>query len=157
MLAGADPNARVKCGNIENCPLLCVVAANGQQDLVNLLLEFGADASLGAANGMTPLMFAARAGQIDMVQLLHQHGANLSQMDLSNNCALVHAAQNGHVTLVSFLLQCDWSEDSSGSSDADTSSGGISQESPLKRKAIQRAFVLAAGGGHSQVRLVTFS
>ena len=59
LLAGADPDARTAF--LQRAPLLCVAARHGLGELVNLLLEFGANVNLtGARAPIGVVMFAPR-------------------------------------------------------------------------------------------------
>ena len=59
LLAGADPDA--KTAFLQRAPLLCVAARHGLGELVNLLLEFGANVNLTGARVLIGIvMFAPR-------------------------------------------------------------------------------------------------
>lgn len=68
MLGGANVNYRTEVLN--NAPVLCVQCHLGHQEIVSLLLEFGASVDVVSENGMSPLCFSAAAGHLGQVMLL---------------------------------------------------------------------------------------
>jgi ankyrin repeat protein len=84
-----------------NCTALHVASYCGYEDIVNYLLENGADVNLGNDLGYTPLMASSRQGYIKIVDLLIKYGANINQLDKEGFSALVFAAgysENSKVT-----------------------------------------------------------
>jgi ankyrin repeat protein len=80
-------------------------ALKGHYDLVQLLLYSGADASMTAEYGSSPLAAACSGGHYQIVKLLLDHGAELDAVR-SKSTALFQAAKNGHVQIVDLLLEC---------------------------------------------------
>src|SRR5690606_37318065 len=71
-----------------------------------VLLDAGANASLGHPEGETPLMAAARAGSVDIVSRLIARGANVNATEaVQGQTALMWAAAEGHGTVVDRLLE----------------------------------------------------
>ncbi len=62
LVAGASPDH--VCGFLRQAPLLALFAEQGHEEMVALLLEFGADVTKGNLDGVTPLMFAAMKGHL---------------------------------------------------------------------------------------------
>lgn len=100
----------------ENPSTLCIAAAQGHTELVELLLRQGADVNAftrpDPATGivtMTPLMAAAMNGHADVVELLLRHGADLSAetgetaLYPAGVTALYLAAVKGHDNVVAVL------------------------------------------------------
>uniref|UniRef100_A0A8C9V5R2 Tetratricopeptide repeat, ankyrin repeat and coiled-coil containing 1 n=1 Tax=Scleropages formosus TaxID=113540 RepID=A0A8C9V5R2_SCLFO len=124
MLGGANVNYRTEV--MGNAPVLCVQCHLGHQELVSLLLEFGAAVDGTSESGMTPLCFAAASGHLGLVRMLCQKGAKVSRSIFttegclpglapvffyflnpahkSGQCVLVHAALRGHPDVVQCLL-----------------------------------------------------
>ena len=99
---GADVNARNSDGE---SPLL-VAAHWGDPDLVQLLLNHGADANALDKNHESPLHKAvAGEGNADIVQLLLNHGADANTLD-KNHVSPLHmaAARWGGADIVQLLL-----------------------------------------------------
>ncbi|XP_012826465.1 protein TANC1 isoform X3 [Xenopus tropicalis] len=137
ILAGANVNYRTEVLN--NAPIQCVQAHLGHEEMVSLLLEFGASVDGMSENGMTPLCYAAASGHMNIVLLLCKRGAKVDHMDKKGQCALVHSALRGHCDIVKYLLRCDWSPSS--------------QQPSYVRKgqALQQALTAACSMGHSEV------
>lgn len=166
MLGGANVNYRTEVLN--NAPVICVQCHLGHQEIVSLLLEFGASINVASESGMSPLCFSAAAGHLGLVMLLCKRGAKVGsrgggvgavcrrlpnvhvgtvspprqvdQVDKSGQCALVHAALRGHLDIIGYLLEVEWSPE------------GPQQDGPLKNKALQQALIAASSMGHTQVR-----
>ena len=68
-------------------------AANGNDDIVKLLLDHSAYVDAGSPNGTTPLMMAARGGHVSTVKLLLDNGADLNVKNQIGMNALDFAKQ----------------------------------------------------------------
>ena len=135
LLSGASPI--YSSGQHENAPLLSLHAQRGYEDMINLLLEFGADINGGNHEGTTPLMFAAMEGHVEIVRTLIQNGAIVNKNDRTDMNALVYAAKMGHLPIVEYLVSCDWN---------------CTKQNDLSLKeASQQALVAAAASGQAQV------
>jgi hypothetical protein len=80
LAAGADPNSsmamQIPSGEVVQSTALCVAVARGRLEVVRLLLEAGADPSLAASDGETPLMIALGVhDQLEVLRLLLEWGA----------------------------------------------------------------------------------
>lgn len=109
ILGGANVNYRTEVLN--NAPILCVQSHLGHEEVVTLLLEFGAFLEGMSENGMTALCYAAAAGHMKLVCLLVKKGAKVSSSlpqwagkDLHIPALL--ELSTGPVFLVSALLNC---------------------------------------------------
>ncbi|XP_057601068.1 protein TANC1 isoform X3 [Hippopotamus amphibius kiboko] len=137
ILGGANVNYRTEVLN--NAPILCVQSHLGHEEVVALLLEFGACLDGTSENGMTALCYAAAAGHVKLVCLLAKKGARVDHLDKKGQCALVHSALRGHGDILRYLLTCEWS-------------AGPPQPGALRRsQALQQALTAAASMGHSSV------
>ncbi|XP_049744739.1 protein TANC1 isoform X2 [Elephas maximus indicus] len=137
ILGGANVNYRTEVLN--NAPILCVQSHLGHEEVVTLLLEFGACLDGMSENGMTALCYAAAAGHMKLVCLLTKKGARVDHLDKKGQCALVHSALRGHGDILRYLLTCEWSE-------------GPQQPGTLRKsQALQQALTAAASMGHSSV------
>ncbi|XP_058520499.1 protein TANC1 isoform X3 [Ochotona princeps] len=137
ILGGANVNYRTEVLN--NAPILCVQSHLGHEEVVTLLLEFGACLDGMSENGMTALCYAAAAGHMKLVCLLTKKGARVDHLDKKGQCALVHSALRGHSDILRFLLTCEWS-------------AGPPQPGALRKsQALQQALTAAASMGHSSV------
>ncbi|KAI8014198.1 putative E3 ubiquitin-protein ligase XBAT31 [Camellia lanceoleosa] len=84
---------------------LHIAAANGQIDIVTLLLDRSVNPDLLNRHKQTPLMLAAMHGKISCVQKLIQAGANILMFDsiLGRTC-LHYAAYYGHSDCLQSIL-----------------------------------------------------
>ncbi|XP_078259970.1 protein TANC1 isoform X3 [Rhinoraja longicauda] len=137
ILGGASVNYRTEVLN--NAPILCVQSHLGHQEMVNLLLEFGAGVDQISESGVTALCHAAAAGHLNIVSLLCKKGAKVDYTDKNGQCALVHAALRGHHEVIEYLLKADWTLSIQH------------QQSFKKSQALQQALIAAASMGHSEV------
>ncbi|NXG59271.1 TANC1 protein, partial [Hemiprocne comata] len=137
ILAGANVNYRTEVLN--NAPVLCVQSHLGHEEVVTLLLEFGAAIDGTSENGMTALSYAAAAGHMNIVSLLCRRGAKADCLDKKGQCALVHSALRGHCDILEYLLNVVWVSPSQ------------EQNSISKSQALQQALTAASSMGHCQV------
>uniref|UniRef100_UPI00398F2B13 protein TANC1 isoform X2 n=2 Tax=Pristiophorus japonicus TaxID=55135 RepID=UPI00398F2B13 len=137
ILGGASVNYRTEVLN--NAPILCVQSHLGHQEMVNLLLEFGASVDHISESGITPFSHAAAAGHLNILTLLCKKGAKVDYTDKNGQCALVHAALRGHHEVIEYLLKADWTLTTQY------------QHSFRKGQALQQAMVAAASMGHTDV------
>jgi len=83
--------------------LLQIAAGIGYLEIVDLLLDRGANIEAMDDLGQRPLLWAARAGQVEVVQRLLDRGAELNAEDWFGCNALWHATDKGHQDLVELL------------------------------------------------------
>lgn len=80
-------------------------AANGHFEVVELLLDRGADVRLVHHDDqVTPLHVAAKMGNLDVVKLLLERGANINAQAKDGSMPLHRAAFSGYRDIVSLLL-----------------------------------------------------
>ena len=72
---GADVDEKQVSGEAEGYTCLMMAARNQRPDIVNFLVENGADVNAKAGNGDTPLSLAEKEGDQEMVALLKKYGA----------------------------------------------------------------------------------
>jgi ankyrin repeat protein len=86
----------------QSLPLMAARA--GRTDLINTLVEVGADINKPAVLGWTPLMFAAAEGHPETVSALLEAGADVNATNGPGRTALMFAASYGFVAIVKDLL-----------------------------------------------------
>ena len=86
---------------------LCVAAAYGNLEILNCLVENGADinAATNYAPDHTPLMFAVQESHIDAVNYLLDQGADVNLQQESGYTALHFAAANGYFNALKCLIK----------------------------------------------------
>ena len=85
--------------------MLHCAAAAGRKDVVQLLVQRGADVNCMADWGMTPLYIAALNGRDKVVGILLVQNANVNSGDTFGRTALHRAAGEGHEKVVKKLLE----------------------------------------------------
>ncbi|CAJ1367060.1 unnamed protein product [Effrenium voratum] len=96
-----DPNAA--CRNTHATPLL-YASAGGHLEVVECLLDAGADKEKANNEGTTPLHVAAFLGHQAIVQCLMDAGADKDRADNEGRSPLHLAAMQGHRTVVRCLV-----------------------------------------------------
>jgi len=74
-------------------------------DIVQLLLEHGADANMRALDNSTPLQAAMGNGSVEIVRMLLEHGASVGAKDNDGRTPLHKAAGKGRDEVVRVLLK----------------------------------------------------
>lgn len=77
----------------------------GMRDIVKILLENGADASLASNISVTPLHGAVQGGNIQIIQMLLNAGADINAADEAGRNVLMYGIQSGKVASVRYLIQ----------------------------------------------------
>jgi hypothetical protein len=83
---------------------LIQAAERGDLDLVNSLLDMGADVNGRVRGGTMPLMIAAFRGRLNMVKLLLDKGAEVNAKEKGGWTALMGAISKGHLDVVRLLV-----------------------------------------------------
>ena len=78
-------------------PLFLAAETNNNLDIVEYLLEQGADKDIWSVNVVTPIMIAATEGHVDVVKLLMENGASLNICDKDDKSILFLAAEENQV------------------------------------------------------------
>lgn len=80
---------------------------NNQRDIINVLLEAGANVNVTEVIGITPLHYAAERGYVEVVELLLDAGADVNAQDYGyfNFTPLHGAAGFGRFEIVKLLLR----------------------------------------------------
>ena len=112
--AGADPN-RKSHGLIplhwsmanRNFPLGETIGyyetIERSHEIINLLLQHGADINLKSDNGSTVLITAVRSGPIETVVHLIESGANIHSSDNQGKLPMDHAKERNNGFIINYL------------------------------------------------------
>ncbi|XP_039108935.1 2-5A-dependent ribonuclease isoform X2 [Hyaena hyaena] len=79
---------------------------NGQEDIVDLLLRYGANPCLRKKNGATPFIIAGIGGNVKLLELLLSKGAEVNECDANGFTAFMEAAVKGKIEALRFLYKC---------------------------------------------------
>ncbi len=100
--AGVDPNG--KCNSLLGISPLHIAALAGHTNMVELLLEYGADANIQNNWGRSALHYVSRNGTTKMVQLLLDYGAYIDLQDIHGTTMLHDASKCNNKDVVALLL-----------------------------------------------------
>jgi len=98
---GEDVNARAQ--SRQEKTLLHEAVDSGHKELVQYLLDKGADINAKERQGWTPLHMASAAGEREIVELLLTKGAALNVGDIRGGTALWYAKERGNKEIVGLL------------------------------------------------------
>ena len=84
---------------------LYYASAKGSRDIVKLLLEAGADASIADNQSRTALHMASQAGNKDIIRLLCDNGVDVNGSDQQGKTPLIYAVENGRGEACRLLLE----------------------------------------------------
>lgn len=102
-LLDADVDVAPVADNASQVRPLHSAVAGGNAEVVDLLLEAGADVNVRQSGGFTPLMGAAAAGAEDLVRRLLETGADSGATSDDGKTAADLARQNGHDEVLALL------------------------------------------------------
>ena len=88
----------------KNYSPMFAAAAHRHVDVLNCLVENGADVNASNNRNYTPLMIATSNGHVRAVTFLVKHGANVDAQDKEGNTALHHAVFDRKVELIHTLF-----------------------------------------------------
>ncbi len=101
-LLAAWPATNLEAENKEGQTALMVASYLGRRELVEHLLDRGAEVS---HSGWTALHFAASSGQIDIVRILLEHSAFIDAQSPNGTTPLMMAARHKDVEVTKLLLE----------------------------------------------------
>jgi len=100
-----DLNALHEIPDLRAKTLLAFTCKQGMEQLVQPLIDIGADVNFGGANNTTPLQLAALYGHVSICETLVNAGADVNAMDNNGNTPLNAAIHEGHTDICRFLLE----------------------------------------------------
>lgn len=86
-------------------------AANGQMQIVELLLQHNCNVNIRALTGATALYGAATAGHWEVVKSLIENGGDMTIATTAGSVPLHSAASSGHINVVKLLLMAGSKKD----------------------------------------------
>ena len=96
--------------NVNDCDgsgrtALIHAADNGKLEIVQLLLDKGANINYSSYIGGTSLLYAAGSGYLDIVQLLLDEGADINLSNNNGDTSLIIAAKYKNIEVVKLLIR----------------------------------------------------
>ncbi len=104
VLLDADPQL-LNLRNEDGMTPLNLAAINGSLEAVTLLLQKGADITIGDMDNSQPIHCAAVSGNIQIAELLLAKGATVNDQDENGATPLVFAAGRRHLDMVRYLIE----------------------------------------------------
>jgi ankyrin repeat protein len=77
----------------------------GSEDMVELLLRYGANPHQRKKNGATPFITAGQEGHVNLLQIFLSKGADVNECDFNGFTAFMEAACQGNVEALRFLFE----------------------------------------------------
>eukprot|EP00439_Symbiodinium_sp_Y106_P024825 s795_g3.t1 len=96
LLELSSPGHDARTAVLPSIPGKAVLLVDGHHEVVQCLLDAGADADHVLVNGASSLMLAAQLGDTESVLALLQAGAQVDKRDGDGSTALILASQEGH-------------------------------------------------------------
>ncbi|MCJ1469064.1 hypothetical protein MMC07_007696 [Pseudocyphellaria aurata] len=100
LMHGANPNETNDSGSV-----LLWAIEKGREEMVQNLLDYGAETNSKDTYGSTGLHLVATSGDENLVKLLLDHGAKIEEKDNNGSTALHSAVRAGHVTVAQLMLE----------------------------------------------------
>lgn len=85
--------------------LLLEAIDDGNKELVQFMIDKGAQVNAATKDGWTPLMEAADEGHMEIVELLLSKGANVNATTKKGYTPLMVAVEEGHTSIAQLLIQ----------------------------------------------------
>ncbi|KAF2678929.1 hypothetical protein K458DRAFT_480562 [Lentithecium fluviatile CBS 122367] len=99
------PRANINAVEMKEKTPLHLAVAHGRDDIVELLIHYGANVKARSDGGWTPLHNACQQGSVKVVRMLMAAGADINARVLNGNTPLHEAALAGHLDIVKCFLE----------------------------------------------------
>lgn len=104
-LIARGENVNTKDGNYSNITPLFIAVENGNAEIAETLLSFGAKVNIKDVNKQTPLMRIDEDASPELVRLLIKYGAKINLVDNDGNNALILASRSVKPEILQILLE----------------------------------------------------
>ncbi len=102
---GADANSVIGNTTLLKSAILRDIPSNNNREIVELLIQAGADVNNVGTSGTAPLLDAAFKGYTDVVKLLIDNGADINHVNKIDRTPLMEATIRGHTDIVRLLVE----------------------------------------------------
>ena len=85
--------------------LMVAIKNNINKELIQKILDLGANVNRTNGKDMTPLLFAAKYRDVDVVNMLLEHNADINKSNINGDTALILAARYNNSDVVKLLLE----------------------------------------------------
>jgi len=92
--------------NTGHIPLVHAIS-HGDENIVKLLISYGARINFIDKHGYVPLIFACNFNNLSLTKLLIDYGANVNLSDEDGDVALLFASENGNEDMLNLLISHD--------------------------------------------------
>ena len=92
-------------GQYNAAPVVVFCAANGDAEILTLLLKYGVDVNSTDATGMTPLMCAAFMGHVNATRAILNAKCDMEAQDVYGYTALMFACNGGRLDCARMLIE----------------------------------------------------
>jgi hypothetical protein len=144
-------------GAVPNGEILLLVMSKQRFNFARQFIDGGVDVNYSYplarsyADGMTPLLYAARWNNFELVRLLLDRGANINAMSREGETALSLANANGNMQIYNFLMERGASVSGGSPAPQSQSAGGMSSLFPNQVELQRGTYRLS--GGNINIRL----
>ncbi|KAJ5816443.1 hypothetical protein N7447_008676 [Penicillium robsamsonii] len=125
---GADPNGNIQQMKIS---LVAIAAHEGFDDIVKLLIKFGANIEIPDHAGLRPIHWATKNNHPDTVRLLLSHGAEIDPRGSDDLTPFLSAVSNNQVQMAEFLIKEGANVHARGQFDRTAMMLSIHEENPI--------------------------
>ncbi|MGL5725366.1 ankyrin repeat domain-containing protein [Cetobacterium sp.] len=100
---GFDPNYRIE--KLKSSTALILLSIEENEEIIELLLKYGANPNIKADDGSTPLIVASANGNLETAKLLLEYGANPNIKADDGTTALIIGAEYQQIEIIKLLLK----------------------------------------------------
>lgn len=100
-----DEWCKVNATTSDGCTAAYFAAFQGSDDILRVLIDFGANINLASSKNISPLHRAVSGNRVETVKFLLEHGANVNHADDAGRTALHLAVAVNNAEIVKLLIE----------------------------------------------------